>query len=243
MSFDTEVILLIGVGLVILFTLVASLRVKRQHRRRGRDLDQFDDVIVDEDLDAMMVEEGVIGQTRSKSSGQQADLSGLGFNDMDAMFGQESSAQAEAQRIKHDKKDLKNSDLIVMYVMAKPGKKFVGYELLQSLLAAGLRFGDMSIFHRHEQANGQGKILFSLASATEPGIFDMSKMGGFACQGLTMFMQLTQPKQDETSIELMLKTAEQLAEDLDGVILDHTREPLTAEMGNYYRSLVRRRMN
>lgn len=44
----------------------------------------------------------------------------------------------------------------------------------------------MNIFHRYQQLSGNGPVLFSLASATKPGTFELSKIGGYACAGLTL---------------------------------------------------------
>lgn len=66
---------------------------------------------------------------------------------------------------------------IILYVMAPKDQAYRGYELLQSLLAVGLRYGEMNIFHRHAEKSGRGPILFSLASAAEPGIFELPKNG------------------------------------------------------------------
>jgi cell division protein ZipA len=119
----------------------------------------------------------------------------------------------------------------ILYVMlvAKPNKPYVGYELLQALLSAGLRFGAMNIFHYHEQAHGNGKILFSIASASEPGTFEINKMGAYSGKGLMLFMRLSTNKDLMPAFELMLETGKQLIEDLDGDILDDERKVLTPE--------------
>ncbi|MHA7840653.1 MAG: cell division protein ZipA [Gammaproteobacteria bacterium] len=120
------------------------------------------------------------------------------------------------------------SNILVMFLMAKPGRRFAGYELLQALIATGLRFGKMDIFHRHEGSNGTGPILFSVASATQPGTFDMSRMGTFACPGLTLFMDINSTAIPRIAFESLLKAAHQLAEDLDGELLDGQRQPWTS---------------
>lgn len=121
-------------------------------------------------------------------------------------------------------------DIIVINIMAEPSEHFVGYDLLQALLSAGMRFGQMSIFHRHEQSNGKGKILFSLASATKPGTFDIHKMGAVSCKGLSLFMRLSEHDEPLKVYDLLVKTASLLAEDLNGTLVaaDHTQ--LTPEM-------------
>lgn len=131
--------------------------------------------------------------------------------------------------VAEEKSKSKTSNLVVLSILAKPSKEFMGYELLQALLAAGLRFGDMQIFHRHEQASGKGKILFSVASATEPGTFDLEQIGIFSCRGLTLFLQKELVAYPKIAIELLIQTAKQLADELHGDLLDGTRKPLTDE--------------
>lgn len=131
-----------------------------------------------------------------------------------------------------------NQDIIVLYLLAPEGRDFAGYELLQALLAADLRYGEMSIFHRYERTEQEGRILFSLASALEPGIFDMADIGGFSCPGLTLFMTVSQTEDPVSTFELMLETAEQLAVDLDGMLCDETRQPLTDARVASYHSLI-----
>ncbi len=120
-------------------------------------------------------------------------------------------------------------EIIILHVFAKAGQQFVGYELLQAILACGFRFGEMDIFHRHQQPNGRGNVLFSLASATEPGAFDMNAMGGYTCIGLTLFMHPAHVKQAIAVFDLMLNTANQLADDLDGIVVDDARQLLQAD--------------
>ncbi len=132
----------------------------------------------------------------------------------------------------------KTIDLIVMSVIADEGRPYTGYELLQALLSAGLRFGKMGIFHRHEEVNGRGEILFSLASAVEPGTFELPKMGGFSTLGLTLFMQLSALKDPMKAFEIMLNTARELVSDLGGSIFDDQRQMLTEEKITSWRSQI-----
>jgi cell division protein ZipA len=109
------------------------------------------------------------------------------------------------------------NDLLVLTVAAKPGQQFGSYDLLQSIYATGMEFGDMNIFHYYASDEQPGKVrLFSLASATEPGEFDLDRIGNYFCGGLTLFSQLDQVPDPRQAFNLMLKAAEQLAEDLNG---------------------------
>ena len=130
------------------------------------------------------------------------------------------------------------SNIIVLHVMAPPNQAFLGYELIQALVNVDLRHGPMKIFHRYEHNNGQGNILFSVAQATEPGIFDINDIGALRCLGLSIFMH-TNPDQPALPIfNLMLEAAQQLAEDLDGKLEDIQHQPLTSQMiANYRKKL------
>lgn len=149
------------------------------------------------------------------------------------------SENIKSQEQTPNKSPSKPPQIIALYVLAKSGHAFMGYELLQALLAVNFRFGEMSAFHRHEHPNGDGKVLFSVVQATEPGIFNMDEIGALKCTGLTIFMQLTGPEHNAQAFELMLEAAQSLAEDLDGVLHDAKREILTPGKIGQYRDEVR----
>lgn len=130
------------------------------------------------------------------------------------------------------------NDLITLLLRARPEHPYSGYELLQALLSAGLRFGKMDIFHRYEQSNSSGRVLFSLASAVEPGTFEIPKMGGFSCPGLMLFMRVSTQKDLSGAFELLLETAKQLTDDLGGEIWDDQRQLLTEEKIVAWRSKI-----
>jgi len=116
---------------------------------------------------------------------------------------------------------------IVMHVMAPKNCPYRGYELLQALLANGLRYGKMNIFHRHENKSSQGAVLFSLASVNQPGTFELPKMGSFSCPGLTLFLLVETLRDPVQAFDIMLETANQLKEDLGGVLWNADRENMS----------------
>ncbi|MDR3478765.1 MAG: cell division protein ZipA C-terminal FtsZ-binding domain-containing protein [Gammaproteobacteria bacterium] len=137
-------------------------------------------------------------------------------------------------------KDDLAKDLLIINVFAKPNHQFFSYDLLQAISATGMQFGEMSIFH-HYQLTSEGRVsLFSLASATEPGYFDIDRMGDFACAGLTLFTNLKDVPDAKATFELMLKTAEQLADDLDGELRANPRTPWNDTVLNQYQQKVAR---
>ncbi|WP_419419511.1 cell division protein ZipA C-terminal FtsZ-binding domain-containing protein [Legionella sp. D16C41] len=128
---------------------------------------------------------------------------------------------------------------VMMFLLAKENRLLAGYELLQTVLAAGLRFGEGHLFHRHQFSNGQGPILCSLAAATSTGVFDLQNIGGFSVRGLCLFMHSSgNPTIDKERFAIMLDTAKQLSDELDTLLLDEKKKPLTDEsLLNYYRLL------
>jgi len=118
--------------------------------------------------------------------------------------------------------------LVSMHIKALNNKKIYGDTLLQALISVGCRFGEMSIFHRHEKTSGQGQILFSIASMVKPGIFDIDNMQSFSTPGITLFFSAPCEGFNPIMIyDVMLKTAYKLAKLLEAQILDDEREPLT----------------
>jgi cell division protein ZipA len=130
--------------------------------------------------------------------------------------------------------------IIIMYIMAQPNTEFGGYDLQQSLANAGLIFGDMDIFHRYEDTSGKGQLLFSLASAVEPGTIDIANIGAYSTPGLCLFLDCNQHPYPMQSFTLMVHVAKQLAEELNGTVLSGKREPWTKAIESNLRDKLQR---
>lgn len=128
---------------------------------------------------------------------------------------------------------------VMMFLLAKENRHLAGYELLQTVLAAGLRFGEGHLFHRHQHANGQGPVLCSLAAATASGVFDLQNIGAFSVRGLCLFMQTSGNSTiDAERFAIMYETAKQLSDGLDTHLLDDQRRPINNDsLARYYRIL------
>ncbi|MFN3586350.1 MAG: cell division protein ZipA [Moraxellaceae bacterium] len=126
--------------------------------------------------------------------------------------------------------------VIALHVVARE-HLFRGEDLLRCLLAYGLRYGEMSIFHRHEQPTGQGRVLFSMAKAVEPGTFDLEAMTTEDMPGVTFFLGL--PGVNSIAAwDLMVDTARRLAHELHGEVLDEQQQPLSRQLVEHYRERV-----
>ena len=80
--------------------------------------------------------------------------------------------------------------VIVLSVVMPEGQAMSGAALLPTLLTLGLKYGEMNIFHRHQDNAGNGKVTFSLANMMNPGTFDLDDIENFSTQGITLFMTL-----------------------------------------------------
>lgn len=128
---------------------------------------------------------------------------------------------------------------LVIFLLAKENRQLAGYELLQTILAAGLRFGEGQLFHRHQYPNGQGPVLCSLATATANGVFDLQNIGAFSVHGLCLFMQTSgNAAIDAERLSVMVDTAKQLSEGLDTYLLDDSRKPWSDESELRYEELL-----
>lgn len=124
---------------------------------------------------------------------------------------------------------------VMMFLSARENRLLAGYELLQTVLASGLRFGEGNLFHRHQNANGQGPVICSLAAATATGIFDLQNIGGFSVRGLCLFMQASgNPTIDAERFNIMYDTAKQLRDGLDAHLLDGQQRPLNEKSISFY---------
>jgi cell division protein ZipA len=136
-------------------------------------------------------------------------------------------------------------DVIVINVLARNGAKFSGSELLEAFLRNGLKFGDMNIFHRISPAT---KVMqFSVASAVEPGTFDLSTMETFRTPGVSFFLRLPGPDQPLDVFEDMLAVSRDVAASLSADLKDEQLSVMTGQTIEQCRSRIedfsRRRMS
>ena len=142
-----------------------------------------------------------------------------------------------------DNHDTHKNQNIMLFLAAKGQNIFAGYELLQTLLTCGLRFGDGGLFHRHQHSSGQGPILFSLAAATSTGMFDLQNIGAMSVKGLCMFMELSGNLTiDGERFELFIQTAKHLAMELQANLLDEYQRPVTDATIAKYERLIAQEM-
>ncbi len=129
--------------------------------------------------------------------------------------------------------------VIVLNVHCAGEEPFVGTQLFDSLQQNGLIYGEMNIFHRHVDLSGNGKVLFSVANMMHPGTLEHGDPADFTTKGISFFMTLPCFGEAEQNFNLMLRTAQQIADDMGGNVLDDHRNLMTPDrLAAYRRQIV-----
>ncbi|MFF7707809.1 cell division protein ZipA [Pseudomonas sp. NPDC007930] len=129
-------------------------------------------------------------------------------------------------------------EVLVINVVSRSETGFKGPALLQNILESGLRFGEMDIFHRHESMAGNGEVLFSMANAIRPGVFDLDDIDHFSTRAVSFFLGLPGPRHPKQAFDVMVAAARKLAAELDGELKDDQRSVLTAQTIEHYRQRI-----
>lgn len=130
-------------------------------------------------------------------------------------------------------------EILVMHVLATDSDGFQGEDLLNILLGCDCRFGDMNIFHRYEEANGKGRVQFSIVNVVEPGIFKLDSIQEFATPGISLFMCLPGPKEPMEAFNSMVETAQCIVRNLNGTLKDEYRSAMTEQTLEHGRQRIR----
>lgn len=144
-------------------------------------------------------------------------------------------AEAESEKVEQTSE---NELVMVLHVHAPKDEVFDGIKLFSSMELNGLRFGEMSIFHRYADLLDDKKVLFSVANSVNPGTFDVNN-NDFTTPSISFFMALPCYGEAEQNFKLMLQTAQKIAGDLGGTVQDQKRRMITPQKIDEYRAQVR----
>ncbi len=125
------------------------------------------------------------------------------------------------------KRDREDFDKIVtLYVAARSGQVLRGTDIVVAAEKAGLSYGYMSVFHRLMDGHADSSPIFSVANIKKPGSFEMSEIQTLETPAIAFFLTLPAPIAALDAWEKLLPTAQRMAELLDGVVLDESRNAL-----------------
>jgi cell division protein ZipA len=126
--------------------------------------------------------------------------------------------------------------ILALHVMPRSGMPFAGAAAQDAFEACNLRFGRYQVFHRLDAPGGDS--VFSVANMVEPGSFEPDSLDTSELSGLTLFMVLPGPRGGVASYADMLATSRQLAQALDGEVLDQDRSTLTRQTARHIRERI-----
>ncbi|MFI3185695.1 MAG: cell division protein ZipA C-terminal FtsZ-binding domain-containing protein [Methylococcaceae bacterium] len=114
--------------------------------------------------------------------------------------------------------------IIQFSIITKADEDFNGIDLVEAFETVGLEYGSLKIF---ERLDANRLVDFGVACIVEPGTFPDKNLDTFYCPGIVFFMQPEALDDAPAVFDDYIDTINLLAEKLDGVILDHRRQPLT----------------
>jgi cell division protein ZipA len=119
------------------------------------------------------------------------------------------------------------------------GHELDAREVVSALRESGLRHGRYGIFHMHREDRAE-ETLFSVASLTEPGSFDLDNLGAIA--GLSFFVALPSLADPLECFDSMVEAARLLAHELNADLFDDRGSSWSVQRERYVREeLIRYR--
>ncbi|KPL50096.1 cell division protein ZipA [Xanthomonas axonopodis] len=170
---------------------------------------------------------GADDETAQRAEG--VEQSELNLDDQDAAGGSEVG-----------KRPNQDFDKIVsLFVAAKAGQVLRGEDVVVAAEKTGLVFGHMNVFHRLVEGHPERGPIFSMASILKPGSFDMANIREMQTPAIAFFLTLPAPMTALDAWEKMLPTVQRMAELLDGVVLDDSRNALGRQRVAHIRDELR----
>jgi cell division protein ZipA len=117
--------------------------------------------------------------------------------------------------------------ILVLHVVAPRNRPFTGVALGAALRRAGLKLGEMSIYHYRDEAASDQDHLFSVANMVPPGTLTDEDLADMMTPGVTLFLQLNACERPHRAFEALLVTSHTLARDLGGRIMDAQQSTAT----------------
>jgi cell division protein ZipA len=123
-------------------------------------------------------------------------------------------------------------DRIVALRLIPRSEELASERAVAALRNAGLEHGRYSIFHRQLGTNREG---FSVASLTEPGTFDLERLGDSTIAGLSFFVVLPGDGDPVARFDAMVETARALSVELAADLFDERGSSWSSQRERYLR--------
>ncbi len=129
--------------------------------------------------------------------------------------------------------------ITTLHIIPRAKELIDGKSILLAMEELDMILGEMQIFHHFGIGEMKmEKALFSLANMMEPGNFDIETMDEFATPGLVMFICMPSLVDAQVVFELMLHTAQRMAEMLGADVCDENRNLINEQKLESIRSTI-----
>ncbi|PNS08205.1 cell division protein ZipA [Solilutibacter silvestris] len=193
------------------------------------------------------------GRPKKTAQGRKLGKSGGGFGDRaEPTLADVMAASAAEDAVAQDELDLGGhggdlgrrvedsfDKIVSLFVAARAGQSFHGPDIVVAAEKTGLTFGHMNVFHRLIDRHPEQGPVFSVANIMKPGSFDMAQIQALETPALAFFLTLPAPVSALEAWDMMLPTAQRIAELLDGVLLDEERNALGRQRIQHIRDELR----
>lgn len=125
--------------------------------------------------------------------------------------------------------------VIALRLVPKTGDEIFTESAVLALRALGLQHGRYGIFHH---LSDRGETRYSVASLTEPGSFDLTKLANSTIAGLSVFMVLPGPGDPVERFDAMIAAARDLTLTLDAELLDERGSSWSIQRERYIREEI-----
>ncbi len=129
--------------------------------------------------------------------------------------------------------------IVTLYVAASAGQKLHGPDIVVAAEKTGLAYGHMNVYHRLVETHPERGPVFSVANIMKPGSFDMPDIQSMETPAIAFFLTLPAPVSALDAWEMMLPTAQRMAELLGGLVLDESRNALGRQRIQHLRDELR----
>lgn len=219
---------------------------KRQASRLKRVSEQQVDADAQPKIEPVWNSEEPISLDESSDNMRKPELAGIELPvDEERDVGFNKKAQLDqtvfsftAESSVRESQDAKIPFKIFQINIVPKGGRFSGEKILEVTKKFGLHYGDMNIFHCYTGSTVHAKVLFSMTSMVEPGIFPSATLEDYSTPGLTLFTQLPGPMDSLTTFSKMVSTAKDIAAALDATLQDESHSDLTRQRIEHMRAEI-----
>ena len=143
----------------------------------------------------------------------------------------------EPEEPRHESNPESLDAIIVVWVLARPGRQLDGETLLKTFVTHGLKCDADRVFKKTDPRCGGP--WYSVANGVEPGTFDISRPAALETPGVVLLLNLGEVRDPGPAFEDMLDVAQDLAIALDAELKDEGMSDMSAQTIEHCRQRIR----